>query len=182
MRNALHDEWIGAMIIKSAGLLMLLLAIALMIVQIAVYGGRLPDSVASHFDGQGNADGSMSRTAFLTTYAATQVGLAGLMTLIAWVLPLFPVSMINIPHRDYWLDETRRASTLRISQSVLYLIAGLTGMLLVVVFELTFQANLRTDRQLNSSAFLVTMAVYVATVFGMCGWMIWRFGRLPRDA
>lgn len=55
----------------------------------AIYGPGLPDSVPSHFDGNGNADGHMSRTAFLLVIPAVVVGLYLLLTFLPFIDPLW---------------------------------------------------------------------------------------------
>ena len=170
------------MVWRFAGLAMMGLAIVLTVVQLVVYGGQLPDTVASHFDGNGTANGWMSRGAFLGLCIGTQFGMSALIALIAWTLPRIPVSLLNIPNREYWLDETRRESTLRINQNMLLLIGGMTAMLLVVVFQMTIVANLQPTPNLSGPAIWITLVVYLVAVFSICGWLMWRFGRIPNDA
>jgi uncharacterized membrane protein len=66
------------------------LAMILAVIALAVvYGPGLPDIVPSHFDGNGNADGYMNRTAFLTVIPVVVVGLYLFLTFIPFIDPLW---------------------------------------------------------------------------------------------
>jgi serine/threonine protein kinase/capsular polysaccharide biosynthesis protein len=69
----------------------------------------LPARVAGHFDGDGNANGWMSRPAYLLFIGALPVFFAGLFTLIGRLAKTLPARFINIPRRDFWLAPERRA-------------------------------------------------------------------------
>ncbi len=164
---------------RSFACLLLLASLCLTLAQIGVYANQLPARVASHFGAGGVADGWMSRGSFLALYVGLQLGLAAVMLVLAWSLSRLPVSLINIPHREYWLDETRRDETIRVNQSILLLLAGITALFLVVMFQLTILANLRPDARLNGAVTGGSLAVYLTMVLGICGWLVWRFSRIP---
>lgn len=69
--------------------------IAAVIVLAAIYGPGLPDVVPSHFDGNGNADGHMSRTTFLLVIPAVMAGIYLVLTFIPFIDPLWK----KIQHR-----------------------------------------------------------------------------------
>jgi transcriptional regulator with XRE-family HTH domain len=102
-------------------------------------GTRLPADVASHFGAAGNANGHMSRDAFVA-----------LMSLALAVPPLLvPLSLrnalrrgkINIPNAAYWLAAPRRAATGRYLQAHLaWFTVGLT-LFLAYVFWRVAVAN-----------------------------------------
>lgn len=167
---------------KWIGYLLIAMGLCLTIAQVIVYGGQLPDKVASHFNAAGAADGWMSRTGFLVFLVAFQFGLCGCLLLIGWGLSRLPVSMINIPHRDYWLDDIRRESTLRINRDMLALISGLTALFLVAIFQMTIQANLQIEEAALNGWFWGITGAYMVGVLSCAGWLVWRFARIPPDA
>ena len=69
----------------------------------------LPERVPTHFGINGVPNAWMSRDGALLSYfagvAITALVLAGLVVL----LPRLPVSVINIPNREYWFAEARIA-------------------------------------------------------------------------
>lgn len=69
--------------------------IVTVIVLAAIYGPGLPDVVPSHIDGNGNADGRMSRTTFLLVIPAVMAGIYLVLTFIPFIDPLWK----KIQHR-----------------------------------------------------------------------------------
>lgn len=164
-------------------LLTLAAALVTTVVQAVIYGPQLPATVASHFGGGGAADGSMSRTAFLVLILCLQFGLAGLMVGLAAVLGKLPVSMINLPNKDYWFHEDRREDTIARNRSMLNWITALTAILIVLTFQLTIQANLNNnDRTLNMPVFVTGMVIYMLAIFYFCGRSLIYFSNVPKSA
>ncbi len=71
----------------------------------------LPDRVATHFDASGQPNGWMSRSTHLIFIIL--FGLLFPITLmsVCWAARFLPARLINIPHREYWLAEERRAES-----------------------------------------------------------------------
>lgn len=119
--------------------------------QVLYYARRLPERVASHFDGAGRPDGWMPRG----TYLALEVALLAFLLAIFLGLPRLlhrvPPSLINLPNRDHWLAPERRSETLRaLARSMAGLGAGTVAFLLFV-FELSHRANLAPGGRLSSA-------------------------------
>jgi hypothetical protein len=76
------------------------------------YWPQLPEKMATHFDAQGNADDWMDKQS-ATALSCSLVVLVplffiGINLLIRWL----PTSLINLPHREFWLSEERREESL----------------------------------------------------------------------
>ena len=95
-----------------ASWLVLVILQAGFLVFVAMSASHLPERVASHFNGAGVANGWMAQS----TYVRFIAGFGVIFSLLwAVALPLLlritPVSLWNLPHRDYWLGPERRAET-----------------------------------------------------------------------
>jgi uncharacterized membrane protein len=137
----------------------------------------LPEVVASHFDASGQANGYQSRAAFAATSVGLSAGNLLLFTALPALLRKLPASLINMPHRDYWLVPERKAQALERFCTYLDWFACATIALLVAVFELVVRANL-TRAPLDSLGMWVLLAAY----FGFAAsWSIalWRAFRVP---
>ena len=88
-----------------------LLALAAAAIFIRLSGQQLPETMASHFDATGNANGFMARDTYLNFITLVAVG-SPLLIVAVQALVLSQVARINIPNRDYWLAPERRAATL----------------------------------------------------------------------
>ena len=145
------------------------------------YYSELPERVASHFGSSGAADGWTSRTAFVATY----VGLIGAMGLLynglAWGLPRLPVSMINLPRRDYWLSPERRERTLQDLGEQIAEIGTAFVLFLMLVFHLSIRANLDKTFRLDPAVVGSALIVFLAVLVCWLGRLIWRYARTGAD-
>jgi uncharacterized membrane protein len=103
---------------------------------------RLPERVASHFDGAGEANGFQSRSMFLVFHAGAMVLVAAIFLLLPGLLHRIPPGLINMPRRDYWLAPERRESSIALMAMLLTWFGVATTALLTVVMELVLRANL----------------------------------------
>ena len=115
-----------------------LLGIALVAAAIVIFasGSQLPAEVASHFDGDGRADATLSRDAYLLLMIVVADGVPAL----TWWLQCRAArqGQINIPHREFWLAPERRLESVRYmcrhaGFMALALLALLVGVHLLVV-------------------------------------------------
>jgi uncharacterized membrane protein len=154
--------------------------IALLALRLWLTFDALPEIMASHFDGAGKPNGYQHRGAF----AATSVGLsAGCLLLFAATPALLrnlPASLINLPHREYWLAPERRAEAVARLCEYLDWFACATIALLVAVFELVLRANL-ARAALGSVAIWLLLACYLGFTLS---WSValWRAFRPPAAA
>src|ERR1700720_60072 len=76
------------------------------------YAPRLPEVLGSHFAGNGAVNGWQSKAAFFTTELSVVVLAAVVGFGIPRILGAMPVSLINLPNKEFWLSPERRAETL----------------------------------------------------------------------
>ena len=67
----------------------------------------LPDRVPIHFGPGGEADRIVGRQEALVTFAVLGLGIAVLMVGLARWMRRAPLTMVNVPHKDWW-TATRR--------------------------------------------------------------------------
>ncbi len=159
------------------GLIILLTAGS--IVQNAFYWNHLPERVATHFNAQGEPDAWMNRTAATAMMLGFQLGIPLFVLMMAWLASSLPSSMVNIPHREYWLAPERREPTLRYMRDCMAWIAVLTSIFMMSINHLTFMAN-RDVASLPLAPFLALMAAFLVAVFAVVGCLVRHF-RIPRQ-
>jgi serine/threonine-protein kinase len=152
--------------------------VALAAVRCASVWSELPPMLMSHFDGRGRADGFMTRQAFVWTLAALGGSIVLMLLNIPRLIAVLPVSMLNIPHRDYWLPQRRPQVQHKLSIFTAWTAAGLTA-LLVAALELTLRANIEQE-PLSSAMWLVVGGYLVGTGLSLV-WLVRAF-RIPAGA
>ncbi len=155
-----------------------LVLIGITCVQMAYYYPRLPETVASHFAASGTADSWMSKQAFGLVYLAALIVLSAIFCLITLLLPYMPDSLVNLPHKDYWLAPERRAETYLYIAKVMCVFGCSVIVFLIGVFQLAFQANLSPEQKL-SKVFWVLLVSYLLFTFVWLVLFILRFRRRP---
>jgi hypothetical protein len=103
--------------------------------------GVLPARVASHFNAGGAPDGWMSRESHLVLMALVGIGLplflAGVFYCVRWL----PTSIVNMPHREFWLAPERRLETAASMRQYGLWLAAMESVLLLVIHLLVVEAN-----------------------------------------
>jgi uncharacterized membrane protein len=156
----------------------LTLSIVIGLVSQYFYWPHLPLRVATHFGTGGQPDGWMDKSSATIMQCVLQAIMPMFFAGIGWVLPLFPNSMINVPHREYWLAPERRAQTLGAMKSMLSQFALCLSLFATVIGHLTYRAN-RTNGPLDLRLFLIAMGLFFVLIAIVLGVNLWKW-RLPR--
>jgi uncharacterized membrane protein len=149
-------------------------------IRVATVWSELPLLMASHFGPGGAPNGWMTREQFFGTLGVIGGGVSALLLLLPLVLAAVPTEFINLPNRDYFFAEERRAATLARLGGFTAWLGVATTALIALVLELSIEANLRRG-PLDNGVFLLGMTVYL---FGMAATLIalFRAFRLPPSA
>jgi hypothetical protein len=148
-----------------------------LLLRIAQSWNELPPLMATHFGPSGKPDGFMERGSFLLFTLIVEGGVTLLLLAAPLGLRLVPASLINMPHRDYWLAAPRREASLqRLGAWMAWLAVGMTAVL-VGVNELLLRANL-ARAPLNTRVFL---PMVLAGLTFVLGWTValYRAFRVP---
>lgn len=139
----------------------------------------LPAQVASHFDGNGYANGWMTREGYRWFML---LFVCGLPLLIVWVIGALPrrfPHLTNLPHRAHWLAHGERERTLAyLSRHALVL-----GCILVVfglsIHWLVVMANRQVPPRLEHAPFFAMLAAFLIAL-AIWGVMLYLRFRRPR--
>jgi hypothetical protein len=139
----------------------------------------LPATVASHFGPDGRVNGFLPQSAYRLFMLGLVAGIPALLYLLPKLLLRLPTELINLPHRDYWMADSRRAD------SVAYLawhaawFAPLVMLFLCYVHWLVVLANRDTPPHLAQGAMFAGLLALLA-VAGFWMWLLIRhFNRVP---
>jgi len=164
-------------------------AVAFLLVSAAVFAfavlwaaAHLPvDGVAVHVDVHGEVNRYASRAEALRWFTSIGVVLGGLAVTCLAAVRLLPVRLVNIPHKEYWI-EPRRVPRLRSMLS--WDIAVVFSLPLLGMSYLPVEVTLLTrDPAGHNQAWLpIVGGVTMLALFGHIAWMVVGRYRPGRDA
>jgi uncharacterized membrane protein len=143
---------------------------------LAYFLPQLPEPIASHFAGNGQPDGWMSRAGFVGFEACLVGFMAGVFLGVGWLGRRYGATLIHVPNREYWFaPERSEASSARLLQALLWLLAGVVAFV-IAVNQLVFEAN-RSRAGLSGADLLAVMACAVLAVIA---WSLHLYRRFLR--
>ena len=148
------------------------------VVHAACYYPFLPEKVASHFGPGGEPDGWSTKQALIGVYLAVLAALAIPLLLTGWLLPKLPASMINLPHKKYWLAPERKAETCLVISRYFFWFASATIGLVITCMDITFRFNLGRVKDFDRSFWVAFLTYVVFTVIWSVA-LLWRFRKPP---
>jgi len=131
------------------------------VIQILYYYPQLPDVVASHFNAAGTANGWQPKGAFFGIYGGVIVLIVLVFSVSVFFMDRIPVSLINLPNKDYWLSPERRAETLAFINSQMLMFGNATLLFIIVVFHLVIKENLSHKNLLAPSIMMPLLGIYI---------------------
>jgi uncharacterized membrane protein len=129
----------------------------------------LPERVAAHFSGGGEANGWMSRSTDLIIFGGLGVGLPLFFVILSLLTGIIPARFVNLPHREYWLSPERRAQTCAYISRQMIWMGCLMLLFLAGIHCLTIQANHVTPPHLPMGLFVALTGCLLA---GVAAWSI----------
>ena len=163
---------------SSAGALVALIFLTVFAAVFVIYTTRyLPDRVATHFGGDNQANGWMSRDGYLLFILSFTIGISCLVSFVVGTLPgKFP-QWINVPNRDYWLAPQRREESLRYLNAQGKRLGCLIVMMMLGMHYVILKANYMQPPMLPLSSFApILVGFSVALVW----WVIRLYRRFPK--
>lgn len=145
----------------SKGILFFLIAVFAS--QCVFYYPNLPAEIASHFGASGEPDGWMSKESYFAVLAVV-LGLIVLeFTFLPFLVEKMPVSLVNMPNKEYWFSGETRGETIEIFRHFFeWFSAALLG-LFIGINQLVIRANL-TGESLSSNSWLILGAFLLFVV------------------
>lgn len=156
----------------------ILLVCALVFAGVVVSDHRqLPERIATHFDGGGNANGWNGRTSFTAFSLAMGFGVPGFVVGIMYAIRFFPAKYLNVPNPEYWRrpGNHRRACDFLFVSSLWF---GSAFMLWqMCVSRLLVEANQISPPHLDGGKVMMLTVPLLAFTFGWACVLILRVFR-----
>ena len=142
--------------------------VALAFLQTVYYYPKLPEVVASHFDGAGAPNAWSGRDGFFALYLSMVLLVAGVFVLVPrWSEKRANFGM-KIPNADYWLAPERIEDTRRFFRRQMLLMGIVHLVLAIYTMQLAIEANLVETPILDSNIIWALGLYFVCLAF----WLI----------
>lgn len=145
---------------------------------IAITSQSLPDIVASHFSGSGQADGYMPRRTYIIFMGVVTLAVP-LSIVVVQALMVSRPDRLKLRNRDYWLAPERREKTLEFLNVHAMRFAAMLLLFLCVVHWLLLKANEVQPAHLDSGLFITALASFLVA---MVVWLVAMFLRFRGPA
>ncbi|MCH2182721.1 MAG: DUF1648 domain-containing protein [Mariniblastus sp.] len=162
------------MIWLKANIALLVVSIVSAAVLVLWWWPRLPAEIPMHFDQNMVPDNVVSAAEFVWTYLLIQLGCLVVFVGLAVGVRYLPVSLINLPHREYWLSGERRTETLNWISGMLLLIASAELWLVMGLCQMSVQYALGNVSDLGPSLW-VMIGLFLALCAGLVIYLLFRF-------
>lgn len=146
---------------------------------IGVTSSGMPDTVASHFDAAGVANGHMSRTAYTAIMLLVGIASPLITGLAGGAVYRSRGDRMKLPNKDYWLAPARREETIRFLGGHSMVFGCMLALFLCYGHWLVVLANRQVPPQLNSASFMAALGVFMAGVMAWVAALFLKFGRAP---
>ena len=143
--------------------MILFFLIGVFVSQCVYYYPNLPEIMASHFDGAGDPDGWMSKQSFFLLEVVILVLIVLEFTFLPWIIGKMPNRLINMPNKEFWFAEERRAGTIDVIRHFFEWFSAALLALFISINQLVFRANL-TGENLSSNSWLILGAFLLFVV------------------
>lgn len=159
--------------------MILILTLMIPFIQFSIYFDSLPDKVASHFNSSGYADGYMSKGSFLFLMGGITLFVGGLFVGLSFFLKKLPLSLLNVPNKDYWFVEDRKDKSLELTEIIFSLMGIATMLFFITISQLTISYNLQPHPK-PLEKFWIFLVAFLTIIFSLVGYMYYRF-RKPKQ-
>lgn len=159
----------------------LLSLISMSVLQIMYYYPLLPETVASHFDINGNPNGCSSKGPFIGTYIFVMLVMLFSFLALPALFKYMPFSLINLPNKDYWLAPERKGETFQIIAEKMLSFGNATTLFLIITFQLAFEANLNTSCHFSSDTMVILFGGYILFAIVWTVTFIARFRKADKE-
>lgn len=139
----------------------------------------LPDQVATHFDGSGNANGWMNRSEHGFGMAVMGLGVPALLVGLCALMRWLPPSLINMPNAAYWRSPEQYPTACQIMNVWARTLASMVLVWFTLLNREIVLANRSTPPALHAGAMGVLTLGFVTLIGISIGVLFWRFRKLP---
>ena len=143
------------------------------------YYSHLPETIASHYNINNEPDAWMSKQTSIIIHSAAMVFLTVMFFSFIYFMPKLPKRMINLPNKDYWLNEKNRAETFLVFRRFIFWLGSITIGFLSLIIQEVYNTNIAGKNKL-SFVIWVYLAIMLITISFLTIKMILYFSKIDK--
>lgn len=144
-----------------------------------MWRGELPDRVATHFNGTGQADGWMTKAGHRTFSLGLGLGVAAFVVVLCRAVRFFPPSLLNVPNAAFWRSPEHYPEACEMVARWGNGFAAALLVFLTLVNGLVVRANRTDPPHLDGALLAVCAGGFVLFAIGWIVWLVVAFSRKP---
>ena len=137
---------------------------------------RLPEEIASHFNGSGVADGWMTKDFHFLLSSGIMILITAMFILIAVLVQKLDPKWINIPNKEHWFSQELESQTRLDLSAWSYSYGAVINVFLLFVFHLVYLANTSNPVKMDNTSMFAGLLVLLVTSIGGVIWLFIRYG------
>jgi len=149
-------------------------------IHFSYYYPRLPDVVASHFNGRGAANGWQTKSAFFGVFVGVSVLAAVIGFGVPRIISVLPAELINLPNKRYWLAPEHLSETMEFLNSYFAWFGCAIFLILILTSDYALQSNLHPEHPPDPSRMWYILAGFLAFMLVWTTRLLMKFLRAPQ--
>ena len=129
------------------------------------YYPHLPETIVSHYNIRNEPDAWMSRQISIIIHFVTMASLAVMFSCIIFFVPKLPKSMINLPNKDYRLNEKNREETFIVFRKFIFWLGSITMGFLSLIIQEVYNTNITGKGKLTFAVWVYLAIMLITTSF-----------------
>ena len=147
--------------------------------QTAYYYPLLPETMASHFNFKGTANGWMAREMFFLLEYGVILMIYASMALSAWYMNRYPEKM-NMMNKDYWPAPERRDETIAYFNAKMDHIGIAGSLFMLFVMQCVIETNINGGKvMMDQTTLFIGLAVFLGYMLIWTITLVVKFARIP---
>ena len=141
-----------------------LATLTVFLVTLAASSAWLPEQVATHFNGAGEANGWMSRSVHLMAFGAFGVLFPAFFIGLFYSIRFLPPSLLNVPNHEYWRAPEHYPDACRFMFEQSFIVATIASMFVTGVNILVVRSNLPNPPHMPLMPILIVTGLFLVSL------------------
>jgi uncharacterized membrane protein len=147
-------------------------AVVFILLQI-IYYPQMPNTVAIHFNSNGQVNGWMSRDLNFIMSCVIIIIITLSFVGVPYIAKSVSDDLINVPHKEYWLSANNKERLIEIISTYLYSIGLVTNIFMIFLFHQLYKYNIHAINEVS----IIALVPFLIIILGFTIHLIIRLNK-----